>query len=723
MAGRKGREQDAVPRIGDVVELPPEFDALQAVIDANEQPVFALDRELRYTAFNQAHATVMRNLYGAEIMLGGHLTEYQTVAADRETSVANLERALAGEQVTASAFSGEEGRRRSFEVVHSPQADVAGTIIGVVVRAYDVTERQRAEDELESERRDYATIFDASPVMIVYKSKDDHILRVNDAFARFIGLPKDEIIGMTTFDVANPRETAHLGRADDIEVVRTGTPRLNQLVFFTSPFSDSAAWVLFSKLPFRDSSGEAIGTVSFVTDVNDRKLAEDALESSEKRYREVLEYGDVGVAYFSIDGRVLLMNRRAVQNLGGSDARQFVGKSLTELFGDEAGSMYLERIHEAADSAEAVEYVECVNLPIGPRWLASIHTRSLDATGSVVGVHVYAQDITERKRVEAELAAAASEWRQTFDAMPDSVALFDRDGRVLRCNAATTVLTGRDFDDIIGRPCYEVFHGTHEYHADCPQRRAFESRQVETSFIEQDGQWLRVTFEPEIDGAGRVSGGVHVVTDVSELKQTERQLLESIRKQQAITDGVIAALARTIEVRDPYTAGHERRVSELATGMARHLELDEESVRGVQVAAMLHDLGKITIPAEILSKPGRLSATEFELIKGHSKAGFDILAAIDFGRPVAEIALQHHERQDGSGYPEGLRGNEIMREARILAVADVVEAMVSHRPYRPALGVAAALEEVRSGAGTRYDAHAAAACERVFEQGFVFTEP
>ncbi len=389
-----------------------DLETLQAVIDANEQPVFALDRKLRYTVFNQAHATVMRNLYGAEITLGGHLTEYQTVAADRETSVANLERALAGEQVTASAFSGEEGRRRSFEVVHSPQADVAGTIIGVVVRAYDVTERQRAEDELESERTDYATIFDASPVMIVYKSKDDHILRVNDAFARFIGLPKDEIIGMTTYDVANPKVTAHLGRADDIEVVRTGTPRLNQLVFFTSPFSDSAAWVLYSKLPFRDSSGEAIGTVSFVTDVNDRKLAEDALESSEERYRDILEYGGVSVAYFSIDGRVLLINRRAAQNLGGSDSRQFVGKSLTELFGDEAGSMYLERIREAAASPEAVEYVECLDLPIGPRWLESIHTRSLDAAGIVVGVHVYAQDITEHKQAEEEIRRLNEELKE-----------------------------------------------------------------------------------------------------------------------------------------------------------------------------------------------------------------------------------------------------------------------------------------------------------------------
>jgi len=140
------------------------------------------------------------------------------------------------------------------------------------------------------------------------------------------------------------------------------------------------------------------------------------------------------------------------------------------------------------------------------------------------------------------------------------------------------------------------------------------------------------------------------------------------------------------------------------------------------VAGMLHDVGKITIPAEILSKPGLLTVMEFELIKVHAQAGFEILETIHFPWLVAEMTLQHHERQDGSGYPAGLSGDEILPEARILAVADVVEAMASHRPYRVALGVAAALEEVHSGAGTRYEAVAVAACERVFAQGFVFTE-
>ena len=186
---------------------------------------------------------------------------------------------------------------------------------------------------------------------------------------------------------------------------------------------------------------------------------------------------------------------------------------------------------------------------------------------------------------------------------------------------------------------------------------------------------------------------------------------------------MIAALARSIEVRDPYTAGHQRRVGELAAAMALCMELGEERAEGLRVGGLLHDVGKINIPAEILAKPGLLTTMEYELIKGHARAGYDILAAIHFPWPVAEMALQHHERADGSGYPGGLSGEDILPEARILAVADVVEAMASHRPYRAALGLDAALAEVRAGVGVRYDPAAVAACEHVFAAGFVFTEP
>ena len=217
--------------------------------------------------------------------------------------------------------------------------------------------------------------------------------------------------------------------------------------------------------------------------------------------------------------------------------------------------------------------------------------------------------------------------------------------------------------------------------------------------LEQDGRWLRVTFDPELDAAGDVSGGIHVLTDVTDLVQAEQEARESAARLGTVTEGVIVALSRSVEARDPYTSGHERRVAELATAIARELGLDEDGLRCVRIAGLLHDVGKIGVPAEILSKPSRLSEMEFALIKGHPLAAYDILREIEFSCPIADVVLQHHERLDGSGYPQGLSGGEIRLEAQILAVADVVEAMVSHRPYRPALEEAAAIAEIQEGSG------------------------
>jgi putative two-component system response regulator len=184
--------------------------------------------------------------------------------------------------------------------------------------------------------------------------------------------------------------------------------------------------------------------------------------------------------------------------------------------------------------------------------------------------------------------------------------------------------------------------------------------------------------------------------------------------------GTVAALGATVAMRDPYTAGHERRVAQLALRIAESMDLAPAQREALGTAAVVHDVGKIAVPAEILSKPAKLSETEFAIVMNHPQAAYDILAPIAFEDGVADIVLQHHERLDGSGYPQSLTGGQILPEARILAVADVVEAMASHRPYRAALGVEAALAEIRGGAGARYDEEVVEACERVFAEGFAF---
>jgi putative nucleotidyltransferase with HDIG domain len=183
----------------------------------------------------------------------------------------------------------------------------------------------------------------------------------------------------------------------------------------------------------------------------------------------------------------------------------------------------------------------------------------------------------------------------------------------------------------------------------------------------------------------------------------------------------VAALGATTELRDPYTAGHQRRVAELTSAIAARLGWDEQARESLRTAALLHDIGKIAIPAEVLAKPGRLSAIEYALIKNHPRIGSELLAPIAFAAPIATIVAQHHERLDGSGYPEGLRGDEILPAARILAVADVVEAMVSHRPYRAALPLAGAIAELQAGSGRLYDAEACRACLALLGEGYALS--
>lgn len=206
------------------------------------------------------------------------------------------------------------------------------------------------------------------------------------------------------------------------------------------------------------------------------------------------------------------------------------------------------------------------------------------------------------------------------------------------------------------------------------------------------------------------------------VEERTAELRESEKKLRASLLDSIMALAATVELRDPYTAGHQRRVAQLAVAIAGELQLPAEQVEGIHLASVVHDVGKIRVPAEILSKPGRLSALEFDIIKEHPGNGYEILKSIDFPWPIAQMVLQHHERLDGSGYPQALKGDQILLEARIVAVADVVESMVSHRPYRPGLGIDAALEEIALNKGTLFDPLVVEACMRLFrERSFNFS--
>ncbi len=246
------------------------------------------------------------------------------------------------------------------------------------------------------------------------------------------------------------------------------------------------------------------------------------------------------------------------------------------------------------------------------------------------------------------------------------------------------------------------------------EREISERRRVEKELrLAKDELEHRV--EKRTEELSKVNDELH--GRVLETRRAEDQLQFTLDRLEKALEGTVRAMSLTIEMRDLYTAGHQRRVSALAVAIGEEMHLPVDKLEGLRMAGIIHDIGKIAMPAEILTKPTRLTRTEFQLIKDHPRVGFDILKTIEFPWPVAHIILQHHERMDGSGYPDGLLGDAILIEARILAVADVVEALSSHRPYRPALGQEKALEEIRRGRGIRYDMRVVDACIKLFRDG------
>lgn len=244
-------------------------------------------------------------------------------------------------------------------------------------------------------------------------------------------------------------------------------------------------------------------------------------------------------------------------------------------------------------------------------------------------------------------------------------------------------------------------------------------RMLENANLHKDGRvvFLETSGTPIVDGHGVFRGYRGIDRDITERKHAEEERRAIAKKLGQTLSQTIDAIAAMVEARDPYTAGHQRRVASLACAIAGEMGFSADKIHGLNLAATIHDLGKIHIPAEILSKPGHLSKIEFDLIKGHSQAGYDIIKDVQFHWwPVAQMVLQHHERLDGSGYPQGLSGDQILPEARVLAVADVVEAMVSHRPYRPGLGLDAALEEIIKHRGVLYDADVVDSCLVLFKE-------
>jgi len=351
-----------------------------------------------------------------------------------------------------------------------------------------------------------------------------------------------------------------------------------------------------------------------------------------------------------------------------------------------------------------------------------------DSGGRLTSQVVLLTDITERKQVEEALRESEEQLRISMENAPDGIYMNDLEGNFLYGNRKCEEIIGYKREELIGKNFLEL-----NILPENSLARAAELLQDningkstgpdDLDLIRKDGRLVPV----EINTTVLQRAGQRIVLafarDITERKFAEEKLEKSYESLKKTLDDAIDTMVKIVEMRDPYTAGHQRKVADLAIAIAREMKLEDTRIDQLRIAAVIHDIGKIYVPPDILSRPGKLADVEMQLIKTHSQHGYDIVKDMDFPCTVAKAVLQHHERLDGSGYPNSLKGEDTLLEAKILAVADVVEAMASYRPYRPALGIDKALEEISKNRGRLYDPDVVDACLKLFkEEAFKFEE-
>ncbi len=303
-----------------------------------------------------------------------------------------------------------------------------------------------------------------------------------------------------------------------------------------------------------------------------------------------------------------------------------------------------------------------------------------------------------------------------IDSLPDYIILVDSDHHVVMANSKVKH-DGYSPEEILGGYCPKVIHGSNSPIPECPLEDAVESGcSKEREFYDKNtNRWfLSVVYKTPFISNSNKDIYFHQLQDITDRKKSKQELEQSIEKINNILEQGIQAIVKLVEKRDPYTAGHQKNVSIIAREIAKDMGLSEDIIETVTIAGLLHDIGKIVVPIEILNKPSKLNKHEFNLIKMHPVEGYQILKDIEFPNPIAETILHHHERLDGSGYPDDLSGEDIEMSARIIGVADVVDAMSSHRPYRPALGIDKAIKELSKNKGILYDEKVVDICIGLF---------
>jgi PAS domain S-box-containing protein/putative nucleotidyltransferase with HDIG domain len=678
--------------------------------------VLVFDANLTITSVSPSAERILG--YRPEEFVGRPIEDLKNILTPEsfQMAVQNIGQILQGEIITSAVYDviARDGTRKYLDISGSPLVR-DGKIDGLVCDARDVTERVLAESARRESEELFGQFMRYFPGSAYIKDSDRRIIYLTGNTEEYFGVKPQEWLGKRSEDIW-PEEIALLSRKDDEAVLR------GEVVQSISqrPQKDGAHTWITHRFPIhRHNKPPLIGCISL--DITGQKQAEENLRESEKRYRELYDFLPIPVYEMDFQSTITSVNHAIYETFGGTEEDFKRGFKAWQLLTPEAVEQSVENIQRLLNGEPLGGTEYRLKRLDGTEFPAIVFSRLIFEQGKPVGLRGAVVNITDRKRTEEVIRESEANFRRSMDDSPLGIRVVTADGETLYANRAILDMYGyASIEEFQGVPLKQRY--TPESYAAYLARRAKRDRgerdqtEYTIDIVTQNGDIRNVrAFRKQIVWNGQPHDQI-IYQDITRQIQAEEALRESVGNLRKALGGTIRAIASVVETKDPYTAGHQRRVADIARAIAQEMKLPRERIDGLRMAGIIHDIGKVSVPSEILSSPRKLSSLEFSLIKTHAQSGHDIVREIEFPWPIARIIIEHHERMDGSGYPNALTGDQILPESRILAVADVVEAMATHRPYRPSLGLEAALDEITQNRGRLYDPEVVDACLRLFRE-------